>query len=70
MVYLYTPQGQEIAARHDYRPRDAKVAAKYAKQFSPTQRITVDQVSGGRRAAQETHFAEGGYFDQIYTAPH
>lgn len=67
LEYLYTPQGQEIAAKHYYRPRDPKVAAKYAKQFTQTKLITVDEVFGGWRTAQKTHFADGGYFDQIYT---
>jgi sulfate transport system substrate-binding protein len=66
LEYLYTPEGQEIAAKHYYRPRDAKVAAKYAKQFTQTKLITVDEVFGGWRAAQKTHFADGGFFDQIY----
>ena len=65
--YLYSPEGQEIAAQHYYRPRDAGVAAKYAKQFTQTQLITVDGVFGGWRNAQQTHFADGGQFDQIYT---
>ncbi|MBA4344368.1 MAG: sulfate transporter subunit [Methylibium sp.] len=65
LSYLYSPEGQDIAGRHYYRPRDAKVAAKYAKQFAPTQLITVDDVFGGWRAAQKTHFDDGGVFDQI-----
>ncbi len=65
LAYLYSPEGQDIAGRHYYRPRDAKVAAKYAKQFAPTQLITVDEVFGGWRAAQKTHFDDGGVFDQI-----
>ena len=64
--YLYTPEGQEIAAKNFYRPRDAKVAAKYAKQFAPVKLVTVDSDFGGWRAAQKTHFADGGVFDQIY----
>ena len=66
LEYLYTPEGQEIAARHYYRPRDPKVAAKYAKQFAQVKLITVDGVFGGWRTAQKTHFADGGQFDQIY----
>ena len=64
--YLYTPEGQEIAAKNFYRPRDAKVAAKYAKQFAPVKLVTVDGDFGGWRAAQKTHFDDGGVFDQIY----
>ena len=65
--YLYTPEGQEIAANNYYRPRDAKVAAKYAKQFAPVKLFTVDELFGGWRQAQKTHFDDGGVFDQIYT---
>jgi sulfate/thiosulfate transport system substrate-binding protein len=66
LEYLYSPEGQEIAARHYYRPRDAKVAAKYAKQFAPVQLVTIDEQFGGWRTAQKTHFDDGGVFDQIY----
>ena len=65
--YLYSPEGQEIAAKHYYRPRDAKVAAKYAKTFAPVSLVTIDEVFGGWRTAQKTHFDDGGVFDQIYT---
>ncbi|MFH7044342.1 sulfate ABC transporter substrate-binding protein [Paucibacter sp. JuS9] len=67
LEYLYTPEGQEIAAKHYYRPRDAKVAAKYSKQFAAVKLITVDEVFGGWRTAQKAHFSDGGLFDQIYT---
>ncbi|WIV99662.1 sulfate ABC transporter substrate-binding protein [Kinneretia aquatilis] len=67
LEFLYTPEGQDIAARHFYRPRDAKVAARYAKQFKHSKLITVDEVFGGWRTAQKTHFADGGVFDQIFT---
>ena len=66
LEYLYSPEGQEIAARHYYRPRDAKVAAKYAKQFAKVNLITIDEVFGGWDKAQKTHFSDGGFFDQIY----
>ena len=66
LEYLYSPEGQEIAARNFYRPRDANVAAKYAKQFAPVKLVTVDADFGGWRAAQKTHFDDGGVFDQIY----
>jgi sulfate transport system substrate-binding protein len=66
LEYLYTPQGQEIAAKHFYRPRDEKVAAKYASQFPKVSLITIDEVFGGWKKAQETHFADGATFDQIY----
>jgi sulfate/thiosulfate-binding protein len=65
--YLYSPEGQEIAARNFYRPTDAKVAAKYAKQFPKISLFTIDEVFGGWTRAQKEHFADGGVFDQIYT---
>jgi sulfate/thiosulfate transport system substrate-binding protein len=65
--YLYTPEGQEIAARHFYRPIDPKVAAAHAKQFPKIQLFTIDEVFGGWTKAQQTHFNDGGVFDQIYT---
>ena len=68
LEYLYSPEAQEIAAKHYYRPRDAKVAAKYAKQFAKVNLITIDDVFGGWDKAQKTHFADGGTFDKIYGA--
>lgn len=67
LEYLYSPEGQEIAARNFYRPIDAKVAAKYGKQFPTLALFTVDDTFGGWARAQKTHFADGGVFDQIYT---
>jgi sulfate/thiosulfate transport system substrate-binding protein len=64
--YLYTPEGQEIAARHYFRPRDAKVAAKYAAQFPAVKLFTIDEVFGGWKKAHQAHFADGAGFDQIY----
>lgn len=66
LQYLYTPEGQEIAARHHYRPRDAKVAAKYTATFAKLTLFTIDELFSGWKAAQKTHFADGGTFDQIY----
>jgi len=66
LEFLYTPEGQELAARNYYRPRDGKVAARYAATFPELELATVDQVFGGWRKAQATHFADGGVFDQIY----
>ena len=66
LEYLYSPEGQEIAAKHYYRPRVEKTATKYAKQFGKVNLITIDQVFGGWEKAQKTHFADGGSFDQIY----
>ncbi len=64
--HLYSPEGQEIAAKNYYRPRDAAVGAKYAKQFAPVRLLAIDADFGGWRAAQKTHFDDGGVFDQIY----
>jgi sulfate/thiosulfate transport system substrate-binding protein len=67
LKYLYSPQGQEIAAKHFYRPRDPAVAAKYANQFAKIpQLVTIDAVFGGWTKAQATHFADNGTFDKIY----
>ena len=66
LKYLYSPAGQEIAAKNFYRPRSAEVAAKHEANFVKLELFTVDQVFGGWRKAQQTHFADGGVFDQIY----
>ena len=68
LEYLYTPEGQEIAAKHYYRPRNEAVAAKYAKQFPQVTLFTIDQVFGGWTKTQKIHFDDGGVFDQIYGA--
>ena len=65
LKYLYSPVGQEIIARHFYRPRDPAVAAKYASQFPQLKLLTIADF-GGWAKAQATHFGEGGLFDQIY----
>lgn len=67
LEYLYSPEGQDIAARNFYRPTDATVAARYAKNFPKISLFTIDEVFGGWAKAQKTHFADGGVFDQIYT---
>jgi len=64
--YLYSDEGQEIAARNFYRPRNAAIAAKYAGNFTKVELFTIDDVFGGWTKAQKTHFADGGVFDQIY----
>jgi sulfate/thiosulfate transport system substrate-binding protein len=66
LQYLYTPEGQEIAAKNFYRPRDAGVAAKYAAAFPKVSLVTVDEVFGGWKKAHAAHFADGASFDQIY----
>lgn len=64
--YLYSPLGQDMAAKHFYRPRNEKVMAKYAAQFPKLKTFTIDEVFGGWPKAQQTHFVNGGVFDQIY----
>ncbi len=66
LQYLYSAEGQEIAAKNHYRPRDQKVLAKYTTSFATVKLFTIDQVFNGWQAAQKTHFADGGIFDQIY----
>jgi sulfate/thiosulfate transport system substrate-binding protein len=63
---LYAPEGQELAAKHHYRPRDPAIAAKYKDKFPPIPLFTVDELFGGWQAAQRKHFADGGVFDRIY----
>jgi sulfate/thiosulfate transport system substrate-binding protein len=66
LEYLYSPEGQEIAARNHYRPIDPTVATKYAKNFPAIKLFTIADTFGGWAKAQKTHFADGGLFDQIY----
>lgn len=65
LEYLYTPEGQEITAKHHYRPRLESVAQKYAADFPKLNLFTIDEVFGGWQKAHKTHFAEGGVFDEI-----
>ena len=66
LAYLYSDEGQELAAKNFYRPRNAKIAAKYSSQFPALKLITVEGEFGGWQKAQQTHFADSGTFDQIY----
>jgi len=66
LEFLYTEEGQEIAAKQYYRPRLKSVADKYTAQFTKTNLFTIDEVFGGWQKAQKAHFADGGVFDQIY----
>ena len=70
LEFLYTPEGQEIAAKHYYRPRLESVANKFASRFPTIKLFTVDEVFGGWASAQKTHFADGGTFDQIQQSKH
>jgi len=66
LQYLYSAEGQEIAAKRHYRPRDQAVAGRFASSFAKVKLFTVDEAFGGWQKAQKTHFADGGVFDQIY----
>ena len=66
LKYLYTPEGQEIAARNFYRPRLKEVADKHAADFPKVNLFTIDEIAGGWSKAQPKHFDDGGIFDQIY----
>jgi len=67
LTYLYSKEGQDIAAKNFYRPRDPEILAKYGKQFKALNLFTIDEVFGGWNKAHATHFADGGAFDQIYS---
>jgi sulfate transport system substrate-binding protein len=66
LKYWYTKEGQEIAARNSYRPRDPEIAKQYENSFAKVDLFTIGDVFGGWTKAQKTHFSEGGVFDQIY----
>lgn len=66
LQFLYTDEGQEIAAQNYYRPINEKIAKKYATQYPKLKLFTIEEITGGWDKAQKTHFADGGIFDQIY----
>ncbi len=66
LKYLYSDEGQEIAAKNFYRPRNQAILAKYADTFKPLNLFTIDEKFGGWVKAHDEHFADGGTFDQIY----
>ena len=66
LEYLYSPEAQELAAKHYFRPRDPAALARHADRFKPMQFFTVNEVFGSWTNAQKTHFADGALFDQIY----
>src|SRR5450830_1108824 len=66
LQYLYSDEGQDIMAKHYYRPAVPKFATKYAAQFPKIKLFTIDEAAGGWTKAQKAHFADGGIFDQIY----
>jgi sulfate transport system substrate-binding protein len=65
--FIYSPEGQEIAAQNHYRPRDPAIAAKHADDFAKVELFTIDDVFGGWQKAQAAHFDDAGVFDKIYT---
>ncbi len=66
LEYLYTEEGQRLAARHYYRPRDEIIVAELADKFAQVDLFTIDEVFGGWVKAQQVHFNDGGEFDKIY----
>ena len=66
LKFLYTPEAQEIIARHYYRPRNPEVAAKYKSRFPNVKLFTIDRNFGGWAQAQANHFADGALFDQVF----
>jgi sulfate transport system substrate-binding protein len=66
LQYLYSPEAQEVEAQNFYRPRLQAVADKYAANFAKIPLFTIDEQFGGWDKAQQTHFTDGGVFDQIY----
>ncbi len=66
LEFLYTPEGQDIIAKHFFRPRSEAAAKKYPGRFAPVKLFTIGERFGGWRKAHGTHFADGGVFDQIY----
>ncbi len=66
LEFLYSPEGQELAAKNFYRPRSPDVAAKYKDSFPAVNLFTIDDLFGGWQKAQQAHFSDGGTFDQIY----
>jgi sulfate/thiosulfate-binding protein len=66
LQYWYSKEGQEIAARNSYRPRDPEIAKEYETSFAKVELFTIDEVFSGWTKAQKDHFGEGGIFDQIY----
>ena len=66
LQFLYTPLGQELAAKHFFRPRDSLAAEKYRDSFKPLATFSIDEAFGGWSAAQKKHFADGGIYDRLY----
>ncbi|WP_339615522.1 sulfate ABC transporter substrate-binding protein [Acinetobacter baylyi] len=63
--FLYSPKGQDIAAKNFYRPRNAEILKRYSTTFKPLKLVTIDKEFGGWKKVQKEHFSNGGVFDQI-----
>jgi ABC-type sulfate transport system substrate-binding protein len=70
LEYLYSDQGQELAAQHFFRPANETILERYSTRYKPLELLTVDEVAGSWQKAQQVHFADGGIFDQIYSGNH
>ena len=70
LLWLYSDEGQEIAARHGLRPRNAKILAAHSKDFPKIDTFTIDELFGNWKQAQKTHFDDGGTYDQILASTH
>jgi sulfate transport system substrate-binding protein len=68
LQFLYSEEGQELAAKHHFRPRSRAVAAKHAQRFPAVSLFTIDEVFGGWKQAQRAHFDDGGAFDRLYAS--
>lgn len=68
LEFLYSDEGQELAAKYFFRPKNQAVLTKYADRFKPVEFFTVNEIAGSWEKAQQKHFADGGIFDQIYTS--
>jgi sulfate transport system substrate-binding protein len=66
LEYLYSPEAQELAVKHSFRPIDAELLKKHSDRFKPLPLFTIDEVFGSWANAQKRHFTDGGVFDQIY----
>ncbi len=66
LTHLFSDEGQELAAKHFYRPRSAEILKKHAERFPDVKLVTIEDVAGGWKKALEVHFKDGGVFDQIY----
>jgi sulfate transport system substrate-binding protein len=66
LEFLYSDEGQELAAKYHFRPKNQTVLAKYADRFKPVDLFTVNEIAGGWQKAEQAHFSDGGIFDQIY----